>query len=268
MEVDSKVIYKGKKMKSLDSILTDYNTMFGEFNREAIMAVKYLLEDFKINFSPLLIYGNVGIGKTHILKVAKAYMKINGNDDSTIIYFDFRGLSRYLFDSQSMHIDQKMKYFDRASIIILDDLHHYTHRDRTQDYVLDIISKSRELKIPIIVAGNNHPYTMVNGFNPSLLSRVCGGVSVKIDVPDIKSRVNFVHMLTKTKGIIIDPKIEGKVIEYFGSYFSIIQGVINRFELFSTLNNGAVMDNLAFDLIFKDEINHFKTLKSSLGEPV
>ena len=133
---------------------------------------------------------------------------------------------------------------------------------------MDIISKSRELKIPIIVAGNNHPYTMVNGFNPRLLSRVCDGVSVKIDVPDVKSRVNFEHMLTKTKGIIIDPKIEGKVIKYFGSDFSIIQGVINRSELFATLNNGAFMDNLAFDLIFKDEINHFKTLNSSLGEPV
>jgi chromosomal replication initiator protein len=200
-------------MKRFDSILTDYNTMCGEFNREAIMAVKCLLEDCKINFSSLLIYGNVGIGKTHILKAAKAYMKINGNDDSSIIYFDFRGLSRYLLDSQAMHIDQKMKYFDSASIIILDDLHNYAHRGRTQDYVLNIISKSRELKIPIIVAGNNHPYTMANSFNPSLLSRVCGGVSVKIDAPYIKSRVDFVNMLSKAKGIIIDQKIEGKVIE-------------------------------------------------------
>jgi chromosomal replication initiator protein len=255
-------------MKSFDSILADYNTICGEFNREAIIAVKCLLEDRKINLSPLLIYGSVGIGKTHILKVAKAYMKINGNDDNSIIYFDFRGLSKYFFDSQSMHTDQKMKYFDRASIIILDDLHHYAHRDRTQNYVLDIISKSRELKIPIIVAGNNNPYTMANSFNPSLLSRVCGGVSVKIDAPDIKSRVDFVNMLTKTKGIIIDPKIEEKVIEYFGSDFSILRGVINRFELFATLNNGAVMDNLAFDLIFKNEINHFETLNSSLGETV
>tara|TARA_R110002050_G_scaffold159268_6_gene288684 strand:- start:1791 stop:2558 length:768 start_codon:yes stop_codon:yes gene_type:complete len=255
-------------MKSFDSIIADYNTICGEFNHEAIIAVKCLLEDCKINFSPLLIYGNVGVGKTHILKVAKAYMKINGNEDSSIIYFDFRGFSKYFFDSQPMHTDQKMKYFDNASIIILDDLHHYAHRCRTQDYVLDIISKSRELKIPIIVAGNNHPYTMANSFNPSLLSRVCGGVSVNIDAPDIKSRVDFVNMLTKTKGIIIDPKIEEKVIKYFGSDFSILQGIINRFELFTTLNDGVVIDNLAFDLIFKDEINHFKILNSSLGEPV
>jgi len=140
-----------------------------------------LLEEGKINFSPLLIYGNVGVGKTHILKIAKTYMNINGNDDSSVIYFDFRGFSKYFFDSQSMHTEQKRKYFDSASIIIFDDLHHYAHRSRTQDYVLDIISKSRELKIPIIVAGNNHPYTMANSFNPSLLSRVCDGVSVKID---------------------------------------------------------------------------------------
>ena len=244
---------RGNEMKSFDSILAEHNTICGEYNREAIMAVKCLLEDCKINFSPLLIYGNVGIGKTHILKVAKAYMKINGNDDSSIIYFDFRGLSKYLFDSQAMHTDQKMKYFDRASIVILDDLHHYAHRNRTQDYVLDIISKSRELKIPIIVAGNNHPHTMANSFNPSLLSRVCGGVPVNIDAPDIKSRVDFVNMLTKTKDIIIVPKIEEKVIEYFGSDFSILQGVINRFELFATLNGNDVIDNLAFDSIFKNE---------------
>ena len=74
--------------------------------------------------------------------------------------------------------------------------------------------------------------------------------------------------MTKAKGIIIDPKIEDKVIECFGSDFSILQGIIHRFELFSTLNNGAVMDNVAFDLIFKDEINHFQTLNSSFGEPV
>lgn len=155
-----------------------------------------------------------------------------------------------------------MKYFDRASIIILDDLHHYAHRDRTQDYVLDIISKSRELKIPIIVAGNNHPHTMANSFNPSLLSRVCGGVPVNIDAPDIKSRVDFVNMLTKTKGIIIDPKIEEKVIEYFGSDFSILQGVINRFKLFATLNDNDVIDNLAFDSIFKNEKDYnFKCKK-------
>jgi chromosomal replication initiation ATPase DnaA len=61
-------------MKSFDSILSNYNTICGEYNHEAIMAVKGLLEEHKLNFSPLLIYGNVGVGKTHILKVAKAYM--------------------------------------------------------------------------------------------------------------------------------------------------------------------------------------------------
>lgn len=255
-------------MKSFDNILEDYNTICGEFNREAIMAVKCLLEDRKINLSPLLIYGSVGIGKTHILKVAKAYMKINGNDDSSIIYFDFRGLTKYFFDSKPMHTYQKMKYFDNASIIILDDLHHYAHRDRTQDYVLDIICKSRELKIPIIVAGNNHPYTMANSFNPSLLSRVCGGLPVRIDTPDIKSKVDFVNMLTKKKGIMIDPKIEEKVMEYFGNDFSVLQGVMNKFEFYTTSNSNAVIDNLAFDLLFKDEINHFEALVINLGESV
>jgi chromosomal replication initiation ATPase DnaA len=38
------------------------------------MAVRGLLEEHKLNFSPLLIYGNVGVDKTYILKVAKAYM--------------------------------------------------------------------------------------------------------------------------------------------------------------------------------------------------
>jgi chromosomal replication initiation ATPase DnaA len=61
-------------MKSFDSILSNYNTTCGEYNHEAIMAVKVLLEEQKLNFSPLFIYGNVVVGKTHILKVAKAYM--------------------------------------------------------------------------------------------------------------------------------------------------------------------------------------------------
>jgi chromosomal replication initiation ATPase DnaA len=103
---------------------------------------------------------------------------------------------------------------------------------RTQECFLDIINISRELNIPIVVTGNNRPNTMANSFNPSFLSIVCGGLPVRINAPDIKSRVDFVNMLTKKKGIMIDPKIEETIIEFFGSDFSFPQGVINRFELF------------------------------------
>ena len=133
-------------MKSFDSILADYNTVCGEFNHEAIMAVKGLLEDHKKNYSPLLIYGNVGVGKTHILDITKAYMKNNGYVDSSIIYFDNKGLCKYLNDSLNNNEFHKSIDFDSASIIILDDVHQYAHMVRTQDYFLDIISKSRELK--------------------------------------------------------------------------------------------------------------------------
>ena len=75
-------------------------------------------------------------------------------------------------------------------------------------------------------------------------------------------------MLTKTKGIILEPKIEQKVIEYFGNDFSILQGVINRFELFATVNKNTVIDNVVFNLIFKDEINHFETPVHRNGESV
>jgi chromosomal replication initiator protein len=255
-------------MKSFDNILADYNTICGEFNREAIMAVKNLLEGEKVNFSPLLIYGNVGVGKTHILNVAKAYMKLNGYDDSSIIYFDNKGLCKYLNDSLNNNEFHKSIDFDSASIIILDDVHQYAHMVRTQDNILDIINKSKELNIPVFFAGNNHPNVMTNGFNPNLRSRMCGGVAVRIDVPDVKSSAKFVDMFTKTKDIMIDPKTKEKVIECFGSDFFILQGVINRFELFATVNKKAVIDNLAFNLIFKDDINYFKTPNSTLGEPV
>jgi chromosomal replication initiation ATPase DnaA len=124
---------------------------------------------------------------------------------------------------------------------------------RTQDYILDIFNKSRKLNIPVIVAGNNHPNEMSNGFNPHFLSRLCGGVAVRIDVPDAKSCSNFIDMLAKTKGIMIDSKVEGKVLEHFGSDFSILKGVINRFELFATLKINTVIDNLAFNCIFQKE---------------
>ena len=58
-------------MKNFDSILEVYNTVFGKFNREAIITVKCLYGDCRITFSSLLTYGNVGIGQTHFLNVIK-----------------------------------------------------------------------------------------------------------------------------------------------------------------------------------------------------
>jgi chromosomal replication initiation ATPase DnaA len=257
-----------KKMKSFDSILENYNTICGEYNHEAIMAVKSLLEEGKTNFSPLIICGDGGVGKTHILKVARAFLEINGCDNNSIIYFANKGLCKFLNNSLNNNEFHKSIDFDSASIIILDDVHEYAHMVRTQEYFLDIISKSKELNIPIIVAGNNHSNTMPNGFNPNLLSRLGGGVAVRVDVPDVKSKASFIGMLTKTKGIILEPKIEQKVIGYFGNDFSILQGVINRFELFATVNKNTVIDNVVFNLIFKDEINHFETPVHRNGESV
>lgn len=240
-------------MNSFDSILEDYNTILGEFNDEAIGAVKSLLEEEKVNFSPLLIYGNVGVGKTHILKAVEAYMKANGNDERSIIYFDNRGLAEFLCASQELNEYQKMEYFDAASIIILDDVQQYAHLNRTQNYILDFISKSRELKIPIIVAGNNHPNSVSSGFNPSLLSKLSGGLAVKIDVPDVKSKIDFINGFAKTKGLTVEMKIMEKVIDYFESDFSILQGVINKLEFYSGLNGNDVVENLILNHIFQKE---------------
>lgn len=228
-------------MKSFDSILDNYNTICGEYNHEAIVAVKSLLEEGKTNNSPLLVYGGVGVGKTHLLNVAKAFVKINGCVNSSIICFANKGLCKFLNDSLNNNEFHKSIDFDSASIIILDDVHEYAHMVRTQEYFLDIISKSKELNIPIIVAGNNHPNTMPNGFNSNLLSRLGGGVAVRIDVPDVKSKASFIGRLSKIKGIRLEPKIEQKVIEYFGSDFSVLQGVMNRFELFATVNKNTVI---------------------------
>jgi hypothetical protein len=64
--------------------------------------------------------------------------------------------------------------------------------------------------------------------------------------PDVKSIASFIGLLKKTKNIIIVPKIERKLIQYFGSNFSILQGVINRFGLLASSNNSAVINNLVF----------------------
>jgi chromosomal replication initiator protein len=255
-------------MKGFDDILANKHTISGEFNRDAIIAVKSLIEESKTNYSPLFIYGDVGVGKTHIINDAKAYLKLNGCDDSSIIYFENKGLCKFLNDSLKNNEFHKSIDFDNTSIIIIDDVHQYVHMVRTQDYILDLLNKSREFKIPIILAGNNHPITMSNGFNPNLLSRLCHGLAVRIDVPDVKSRANFIDIFATKKGLRILPKIAGKMVEYFGSDFCTLQGVMNRFELFASVNNNAVIDDLVFDLIFKDEINHFRTPAPSSGETV
>jgi chromosomal replication initiator protein len=232
-------------MKGFDDILANKHTVSGEFNRDAIIAVKSLIEESKTNYSPLFIYGDVGVGKTHIINDAKAYLKLNGCDDSSIIYSENKGLCKFLNDSLKNNEFHKSK-----------------------DYILDLLNKSRELKIPIILAGNNHPITMSNGFNPNLLSRLCDGLAVRIDVPDVKFRANFIDIFATKKRLRILPKIVGKMVEYFGSDFCTLQGVMNIFELFASVNNNAVIDDLVFDLIFKDEINHFRTPAPSSGETV
>jgi len=240
------------------------NFVVGQCNNEAKSAALACAYNPGKFYTPLFIYGNSGLGKTHLLQAIGNYVK--KKDPSKKVYYtsgsDF--VESVVSSIQNQCIDQFKRKLYELDVLLMDDVQFIAGKEKSHEVFFSIFNELVNNRKQICITSDKHP-TEIKGLEERLISRFSSGLSVGVDSPEFETAVAILRL--KINNQVGDTlQIDDEVIAYLATHFSKdvrqLEGCINRL-LFMTINTH---DKDHIDLnstieIFKGQVN-----SSSNGE--
>ena len=151
-------------------------------------------------FNPLIIYGGVGLGKTHLLHaIGNKIMEINNSvrvvmATSEKFTLDFvNGLRR----NQTVEF---ARHYRRADVLLIDDIQFFRGKEQTQEQFFHTFNELHQLNKQIVLSADTYPGDMA-GLHERLVSRFQSGLSVDIQPPDFETRVAILLEKAQQSGL-------------------------------------------------------------------
>ncbi|WP_186758422.1 MULTISPECIES: chromosomal replication initiator protein DnaA [Echinicola] len=161
------------------------------------------------SFNPLMIYGGVGLGKTHLIQAIGNEIK-NGPEEKFVLYVSSEKFVNQFMDSiKDGNMKSFTNFYMQVDVLIIDDIQFLAGKDRTQEMFFHIFNHLHQNKKQIIMTSDCPPKDL-KGLEERLLSRFKWGLTADLHMPDFETRVAIIKRKMQTEGIYIPDD----VIEY------------------------------------------------------
>lgn len=267
------VVKKFKHSSNLNPKYTFDTFIVGNSNKLAHAAAFAVAESPGLTYNPLFIYGNSGLGKTHLMHSIGNYIEENSN--KRVLYVtseqfiaDFSGIGRKdnnLVDESYNYVDYFKDKYRNIDVLIIDDIQFLAGATQTQQEFFHTFNTLYNDKKQIIISSDRSPNDL-KLLEDRLRTRFCWGLTVDIYPPDLELRINILKK--KIEGNKISKDIPSDVLEYIASNMASdvrqLEGAINRLLAYSTIMGGAEINlSLAIDAL-KDFINKGTSEKTNI----
>ena len=243
-----------KKIKvdsQLNPLYTLENFIEGDCNRLARSAGLAVSDKpGGTSFNPLLIYGGVGLGKTHLAHAIGIQMKQKFPEKTVLYVTAERFQSQFVDAIRSNNKNDFVHFYQMIDFLIIDDVQFFSGKEKTQDVFFHIFNHLHQTGKQLILTADKPPIDM-QGMEQRLLSRFKWGLSADLQVPDLETRIAILDTKVKNDGIVI-PK---EVLEYLAysitSNIRELQGALITLLAQSSFNKKAINLDLAKSMIDK-----------------
>ncbi len=201
-------------------------------------------------FNPLLIYGGVGLGKSHLAHSIGIEIK-NKFPDKTVLYVSSEKFTHQFIDAvKNNSINDFSHFYQMMDVLIIDDVQFFSGKEKTQDVFFHIFNHLHQTGKQIIITSDKAPVEM-QGVEQRLLSRFKWGLSADLQVPALETRIAILRKKMYADGI----ELPEDVIEYLGysitSNVRELEGALISLIAQSSLNKKAITIDLARQMIDK-----------------
>ena len=205
---------RGIDTSELDLFLnTNYsfdNYIEGDCNRLARSAGMAVAQRPGVtSFNPLLIYGGVGLGKTHLVQAIGNHIKGHFSDKSVLYVSSEKFTNQFINAIRNNTLQDFTDFYMRVDTLILDDVQFLSGKEKTQDTFFHIFNHLHQSGRQIIMTSDRRP-SELQGLQDRLLSRFKWGLTADLQQPDFETRIAIIQRKLQAEGIYI----EASVIEY------------------------------------------------------
>ncbi len=242
--VKNPFIIPGIKKLNVDPQLnSDYsfeNYIEGECNRLARSAGMAVAKNpGKTAFNPLFLYGNSGLGKTHLAQAIGIDVK-KYFPEKTVLYVNANKFqTQYTESVRNNTVNDFLNFYQMIDVLIIDDVQEFAGKEGTQNTFFHIFNHLHQMGKQLILTADKPPVEM-KGLEDRLLSRFKWGLSADVHIPNYDTRMAILkHKVYKDGMTISDDVLEyiagnisNNIRELEGALISLLaQATLNRKEI-------------------------------------
>ena len=202
------------------------------------------------SFNPLLIFGGVGLGKTHLAHAIGVEIK-DKYPDKTVLYISAEKFTQQYIESVKKNSRNDFIHFYQViDILIIDDVQFLSGKSGTQDVFFHIFNHLHQNGKQLILTSDKAPVDMQD-IEQRLLSRFKWGLSAELQSPDFETRISIIKNKLFRDGV----NIEDNIIEYVAKNIKTnvreLEGAIISLIAQSSFNKIEITIQLAQEIVNK-----------------
>ena len=189
----------GFSRRFLHPDLTFDHFVAGENTALAHAAARTAAENPGRKYSPLFLFGGVGLGKTHLLHAVGHAIAEKFTDANIIILPTQKFVDEVVSSVRSGKADEIRAKFGRADVFMLDDIQFLAGKERTQEILFHIFNDLHHHGKQILLSSDRPPSSL-NGLEERLVSRFFMGMIADIQPPDFETRLAILEEKNQEMG--------------------------------------------------------------------
>ncbi len=200
------------------------------------------------SFNPLMFYGGVGLGKTHLVQAIGNEIK-SQHPDKSIIYVASEKFTNQFIDAlKNNNIQDFINYYREVDVLILDDVQFLRDKEKTQEIFFHIFNHLHQGGKQIIMTSDCAPKDL-KGLQERLVSRFKWGLTADVQQPDFETRMAIIHKKMQADGIIIPDQVIEYIAYTVDTNIRELEGVIISLIAHASLTKAEINLELAKQIL-------------------
>lgn len=211
------------------------------------------------SFNPLMVYGGVGLGKTHLLQAIGNETKNQFSEKAVLYVSSERFTNQFLEAIKDNTVNDFLNFYQLIDVLIVDDVQFFANKEKTQDIFFHIFNQLHQKGKQVILSSDRPPKDL-EGMEERLLSRFKWGLSCDLQEPDFETRMAILQNKMHHDGI----ELPNDVIEYLAynikSSIRELEGALISTLAHASFSKKSIGINLAKEIVGNFSKRTTKTL--------
>ena len=221
----------------------------GDGNRLAYSAAREIATSpGTTSFNPLFVYGNSGLGKTHLAQSICHYAVKNSTAKNPMYVTTADFTNQFINSIRANRCHEFTAFYRQADLLVIDDIQFLTGKERTQEEFFHLFNAIHQTGGQIVLCADRAPGDIV-GIHNRLISRFQWGLTVDVTPPDLTTRIAILKKKANRYNINLNGEIAELIAGSAQRNIRELESILTKIIAYSSLHNTPISYHLASQVL-------------------